>query len=52
MKCYNFNKVGHPSYRCPNKTLGSYGEKKIAYVQEEDNHKQGEVDLDLEKGSC
>ena len=36
-------------YRCLDKALGSYGENKIAYVQDDDNHKQSEVDLDLEK---
>ena len=50
MKHYNCGKLGHPTYRCLKKASTSYGEKKITYVQEEDNQKVGEVDLDIEKG--
>ena len=49
MKCYNFGKLGKISYICPKKASSSYGEKKITYVQEEDNQKIGEVDLDVQK---
>ena len=50
MKCFQCGKLGHLAYRCPEKASTSYGEKKITYVQEEDNQKIGEVDLDIEKG--
>ena len=50
MKCYHCGKLGNQAYRCPYKSSTSYSEKKNAYVQEEDNQKQIEVDLQTEKG--
>ena len=50
MKCYNCGKLGHLAYICLEKASSSYGEKKINYVQEEDDQKVKEVDLDVEKG--
>ena len=51
MKSYNCGKLGHPAYRCPKKaSTSSHGQEKINYIQEENNSKAGEVDLDVEKG--
>ena len=49
MKCCNYGKLGHPTYKYLEKASSSYGEKKINYVQEEDYQKVGEVDIDVEK---
>ena len=35
---------------CLEKASSSYEEKKITYIQLEDNQKVGKVDLDIEKG--
>lgn len=40
MKGYQCGKLGHPAYRCLEKSSTSYGEKKIAYVQEGDSKKK------------
>ena len=50
MKCYDCEKLGHPTYKSLEKTSSSYGEKRIAYVQGNDSQRLGEVDLELEKG--
>ena len=48
MKCYNYGKLGHPKYKCPEKaSKSSHGEKKINYIQEENNSRASEVDLDV-----
>lgn len=50
MKCYNCGKLGHLACKCLEKATLSYGEKKITCIQEEDNQKVGEANLDIEKG--
>jgi hypothetical protein len=46
MKCYNFNQLGHPPYRCPKKVSASE-ERKLAYAQEERESKKA-VDFPLD----
>ena len=35
MKCSNYNQLGHPAYRCPEKLSSSNYDKRLAYSQED-----------------
>jgi hypothetical protein len=53
MKCYHCQQLGHPTYRCPEKSSTSQGStKRVNYVQEESSssNKHSEVPLESEEG--